>query len=234
MTDIVGLSEQAIVKYIDFVADVTDAPFLIDSATMQVKISAVKYVAETGLLNRAVYNSISAHVKDEELTALRQNRLEAAIILAHNPKNVWPVGRIKLLKGNGEEKGLLDKALREANIKKPLIDVSVLNVPSIGLAVEAIKLVKSTFGLPSGAAPLNAVLEWKKVNVYGNIAKKACAVGSLITAQMEGADFIFYGPIKYAEVVFPAYAMTDVIIAYRAMRHGISPKVKSHPLYKIF
>jgi tetrahydromethanopterin S-methyltransferase subunit H len=51
---------------------------------------------------------------------------------------------------------------------------------------------------------------------------------------MGGADFIFYGPIKYAEVAFPACAMTDAIIAYRAMRHGIRPKVKSHPLYKIF
>jgi len=107
-------------------------------------------------------------------------------------------------------------------------------VPSIGLAVEAIKLVKETFGLPSGAAPLNAVLEWKKAKIYGKIAKNACAAGSIITAQMEGADFVFYGPIKYAEVAFPTCAMTDAIIAYRAMRHGIRPKVKNHPLYKIF
>nr|MDO8043654.1 tetrahydromethanopterin S-methyltransferase subunit H [Candidatus Baldrarchaeota archaeon] len=233
MTDIVGLSEEAIIKYIDFVADVTDAPFLIDSAAMQVKISAVKYVVEVGLLERAVYNSISAHVKEEELAAIKENKLEAAIILAHNPRNVWPEGRIKLLKGDGEARGLLDLAM-EANIKKLLIDVSVLDVPSIGLAVEAIKLVKSEFGYPSGAAPLNAVLEWKKVKNYGKIAKNACAAGSLITAQMEGADFLFYGPIKYAEVAFPACAMTDAIIAYRAIRHGIRPKVKKHPLYRIF
>jgi len=39
--------------------------------------------------------------------------LEAVIILAHNPRNVWSEGRIKLLKGEGEQKGLLDKALEE-------------------------------------------------------------------------------------------------------------------------
>jgi len=71
MTDVVGLSEEAIIKYIDFVADVTDAPFLINSAATHVKISAVKYVAETGLLERAVYNSISAHVKEEELVTIK-------------------------------------------------------------------------------------------------------------------------------------------------------------------
>lgn len=234
MTDIVGLSEKSIIKYIDFVADVTDAPFLIDSAAMHVKIAALKYVAETGLLGRTVYNSISVYVKEEELKAIRESGLKAAIILAHNPTNVWPEGRIKLLKGNKKERGLLDRALKEANIEKPLIDVSVLDVPSIGLAVETIKLVKDFFGLPSGAAPLNAVLEWRRVNDYGKIAKKACAAGSLITVQMGGADFIFYGPIRHAEVVFPVCAMTDAIIAYRAMRHGIRPKVKNHPLYKIF
>jgi len=104
MTDVVGLSEEAIIKYIDFVADITDTPFLIDSATTQVKISAVKHVVETGLLERAVYNSISAHVKEEELATIRENKLEAAIILAHNPRNVWPEGRIKLLKGEREPK----------------------------------------------------------------------------------------------------------------------------------
>lgn len=228
MTD-VRLSEGAIIKHIDFVVDVTDAPFFIDGATMQVKTSAIKYVAEVGLLERAVYNLVSAYVK--ELAVIKENKLEAAIILAHNPRNVWPEGRIKLLKGGGEAKSLLGLAM-EANIKKPLIDVSILDVSSIGLAMEAIKLVKNTFGHPSEAAPLNAVLEWRKVENYGKIAKNACTAGSLITARMENADFLFYDLIKYAEVVFPACVMTDAIIAYRAMRHGIGPKVKTRPLYR--
>lgn len=40
--DVVGLSEEAIIKYKDFVADITTPPILIDIATTQVKISACK------------------------------------------------------------------------------------------------------------------------------------------------------------------------------------------------
>lgn len=66
------------------------------------------------------------------------------------------------------------------------------------------------------------------------LPKNACTAGSLIIAQMEGTDFLFYGSIKYAEVAFPVCAMTDAIVAYRVMRHGIRPKLKNRPLYRIF
>ncbi len=49
-----------------------------------------------------------------------------------------------------------------------------------------------------------------------------------------GGDFILYGPMAFAERVFPVYAMIDSIIAYHARRLGIQTKSKTHPLYMIF
>lgn len=153
--------------------------------------------------------------------------------MAYNPRNVWPVGRIEILKGDYSRKGLL-KVAEEAGIEKPLIDTAVLDAPSIGLAAQATALVKSEFGLPCGGGPVNAVSEWKRVKELGAYAKSVCTANAVAIMQYAGANFILYGPIDKADVVFPAAAMTDALIAYNARTHGIKIKTKNHPLFKIF
>lgn len=64
-------------------------------------------------------------------------------------------------------------------------------------------------------------------------AENAC-MHAVVAMQNAGADFILYGPIGRAHLVFPAAAMTDATIAYAARLHGVRPKTKEHPLYKIF
>lgn len=233
MVDVVGLSPTAIRRCIDFVADVTDAPILVDSTTANVKISGIKQAAETGLLDRVIYNSITYHTRDEEIRNLKGVGVKSAVIMAYNPRNVWPAGRIEILRGNSSKKGLLEVS-REAGIKNLLVDTAVLDVPSIGLAAEAVYLVKKEFGLPSGGGPLNAVLEWKEVKELGAKAKNVCAASALVAMQHAGADFILYGPIGKADIVFPAVAMIDAITSYAAKLHGIRTKTKNHPLYRIF
>jgi tetrahydromethanopterin S-methyltransferase subunit H len=233
MLDVVGSATTAIQRYIDFVADATDAPILVDSTSADVKISGVRHAAEIGLLDRIIYNSVTHHVKEEEIKAIRDVGAKSAVILAYNPKNVWPRGRVEILQGTSSERGLL-KAAEEAGIENILVDTAVLDVPSIGLAAEAISLVKEEFGLPSGGGPLNAVLEWKRGEELCDEARDACAVSAVVTMQNAGANFILYGPIGKARVVFPAAAMTDATIAYAARQHGVRPKTKEHPLYKIF
>lgn len=233
MVDVVAMTQQAIEKYIDFVAEMTDVPMLIDSSSADVKISGVKYCKEIGLTERVVYNSINYHTNDAEAKNLKDSNVKAAVILAYNPQNVWPIGRVEILKGNSSQKGLM-KIAEEANIEKPLIDTAVLDVPSMGLAAEAAVLVKREFGLPCGAGPVNAVSEWKKVKELGDYAKNVCIANAVTTMQYAGASFILYGPIEKSEVVFPAAAMTDAIIAYNARIHGVKIKIKDHPLFKIF
>lgn len=233
--DVVGDTPEALIKYIDFVADITHVPFLIDGASASVRIPAIKHAVELGLNERAIYNSIDCYVTDEEIKALRECNVKNAVLMAFNPRKPWAEGRIDALKGEAGQRGLL-KAAEEAGVSRVLVDTAVLDMPSIGIATRAIYLVKNEFGLPAGCAPSNAVTTWKRVKKgdFGPHAYEVCVGGSVTMAQMMGANFVLFGPIELSEAAFIACAMTDALVAYAARRAGITVKTKNHPLYKIF
>ena len=191
MVDVIGVSEEAIEKFVSFVIESTKAPILIDSTLASVKIAGIRCAYELGASNRVIYNSISCYVKEEELKAIRDYDVKSAILLAYNPNNVLPEGRIEVLRGSSDFKGLL-KLAEESGIENPLIDVAVLDVPSIGIALEAIKLVRDEVKLPCGGGPLNAVLEWKKARELSEHAHKVCGATSVALLQLAGASFVLY------------------------------------------
>jgi tetrahydromethanopterin S-methyltransferase subunit H len=233
--DVVGETPEALIKYIDFVADVTKCPFLIDGVTSQTRMPAVKHAVEIGLTERAIYNSIDFHVSDEEINFLKDCRVQNAVLMAFNPRKPWAEGRVDVLKGESGQKSLL-KAAEEAGVQKVLVDTAVLDMPSIAICSKAIQLVKSECGLPAGCGPANAVTTWKRVRKgeFGPHAYEVCSGGSGILTQMMGADFVMYGPIELSEAAFISCAMTDALIAYGARKLGITTKTRNHPLYKIF
>jgi tetrahydromethanopterin S-methyltransferase subunit H len=232
--DVVGLRPEALVRYVDFVSGMTEAPFLVDGPSADVRTPAIKHAIEVGLRDRAIYNSLDHHVKPDEISSLKELDVRSSVLMAYNPKNVWPEGRLEILKGYEGQIGLLE-ASEKAGIKNLLVDTAVLDVPSIGHAAKAIRLVKDEYGLPAGCGPSNAVTTWKRVKKeYAPYAYPACLAGSSIITMMTGANFVLYGPIEFAEVVYPVCAMIDAIIAYAARKLGTRPKVKDHPLFKIF
>lgn len=233
--DVVGNTSEALVKYVSFISDLTQSPFLVDGPSEQVRIPAMKYIKQIGLMSRAIYNSIDYHASDQELTSLKDLNVQNAVVMAFDPKKPLAEGRISILKGYSGQRGLLNAA-EQAGIKNLLVDTGVLDVPSIGLAAKAIQLVKNEFGLPTGCAPANAVTGWKRVKKgeFGPTAYNVCLGGSAIVTQMAGANFVLHGPIEFAEAAFSACAMTDAIIAYAAKRLGTTTKTQNHPLYKIF
>lgn len=232
--DVVGLNSEALIKYIDFVSKATEAPFLVDGPSAQVRMPAMKHVVEIGLKDRAIYNSLDYHVKPEEVSMLKELNVESAVLMAYNPRNVWSEGRLEILRGYEGQMGLLEAA-EKAGIRNLLVDTAVLDVPSIGHAAKAIYLVKSEHGLPTGCGPSNAITTWKRLKKeYKPFAYHACLAGSAIVNIMTYANFILYGPMEFAETVYPACAMTDAIIAYAARKLGTRPKVSNHPLFKIF
>ncbi|UCE10839.1 MAG: tetrahydromethanopterin S-methyltransferase subunit H [Candidatus Thorarchaeota archaeon] len=233
MVDIVGSTASSIKKRIDFVADVTEAPIFVDSTLPDVRVEGYRHAAEIGLIERVVYNSITDHSKDDEISSLRDLGAKHAVLLAYHASAVWPYGRVDLLRGSEAKRGLLEVA-SEAGIGNLMVDTAVLDVPSIGLAAEAVRLVKEELGLVAGGGPSNAVLEWDRVGELGKRAKNVCIAAATSAMQHSGADFLLYGPIGLAKVVFPSVAMTDAIIAYKARQYGIRPKSKMHPLYTIF
>ena len=233
MLDVVGESSEAIIRYIDFVSEVTDAPFLINGAEASVRISAALHVANIGLLDRAVYNSINYTFGKEEMKALKETELKTAIIQAFNPSNPLSKGMISILKGKHKNGGLLEGALK-SGIENPLVFTPVLDVPAIGLGSQGIYLAKEEFGLPTGTAPVGVVGRWRRVEQLGKYAKIVCRGGAATLAQVMGADFIIYGSAAKARNIFPVCAMIDAIVAYNARSYGIRPLTKKHPLYKIF
>jgi len=231
MLDVVGGNSKALIKYIEFVSEVTDSPFLINGPNASVRLDAANYVREVGLQERAIYNSVNYKLNEKEIEAIRETELKAAIIQAFNPRNPYPDGMIQILKGTPEKEGLMTAALR-AGIKKPFIFTPVLDVPGIGFAAQGIRLAKEQIGMPTGTAPIGVVGKWSKTKGLTKNAKIACRGGALALAQTMGANFIIYGSISKAGHVFPACAMIDAIIAYHAKSIGIKPLVKRHPLYK--
>jgi len=233
--DVVGRSSEALIKYIDFVGDISNAPFLVDGPTADVRIPAIKHAFEIGLKDRAIYNSIDYTTGSEEVQALKKLGVVSSVVMAFNKKNPWPEGKVEILQGFPGQKGLLDVA-SEAGVKNILVDTAVIEIVGIGISARAIYLVKNQFGLPAGCGPANAITTWTKVKKgeFGPYAYNICLGGSAVVTQMMGANFVLYGPIELAEAAFPACAMTDTLIAYTAKRLGTTPKTKDHPLYKIF
>jgi len=116
------------------------------------------------------------------------------------------------------------------------VDTIVFDIPSIAYAVEAVKLVKEELGYPAGCSPANATYDWKRAQ--DKALRKGFAAynaSAHAIAQLSGANFLIYGPLKQARNVIPACAMTNAIIAYNAAKQfGIKPLVSNHPLYRIF
>jgi len=232
MVDVEAFSKKAIEKYIDFVSEVTDAPILVNSIYVPVRLHGVKYAKEVGLINRIVYVSINYKVDDKEIEFLRNIGLKSAVIQAFNPRNPWPEGMLQILLGKN---GLLNISSK-IGVEKPLILTNVLDVPSIGLAANGIKVIKEETGFPTGTAPVGVVGSWYRnvaIKIFGSDAKGCCEAVAMAMCQFAGANFIHYGSLRKASRIFPATAMIDAIIAYKARLHGIKPKTKNHPLYKI-
>ena len=61
-----GATPTAMVKYLDFVGEVSDKPFMIDSTSAAAKIDGAKFVDEVGLGERAIYNSLNMSCEADE------------------------------------------------------------------------------------------------------------------------------------------------------------------------
>ena len=231
--DIVG-SYHSIINYIDFVANETKDPFLVDCATEESALAALKHIEEQGFLERAIFNSINVYTPSSVLEAIREHGLKTSLILANNPRNPLSRGKIDFVLGmNNGKPGLLNTA-RTLGVDNILVDTAVLDLPSIGNALRALSPIREQGQVPVGCGAHNGVQHWKRVKkeLTREIFQSADAAASAITIAT-GADFVLYGPAKNAPYVFPLCAMTNAIMGY-ASREDRVRLPKNHPLYKIY
>lgn len=198
MIDVIGSTEEAICKFIDFTADHTEIPLLIDSPSANVRISGFKHAKEIGLEKRIIYNSIMPEAKQEELKTIKEIGVEIAILLAYKSGFMTSEMRVKAL----EE--LLLK-VKEIGVAKPLLDTFVIDLPSISIACKAILNLKSKYGLPCGCGSHNAITTWTGLRKHLSVkAIRPCTIAVNLTPIILSADFIIYGPIENCKYIYPA------------------------------
>jgi tetrahydromethanopterin S-methyltransferase subunit H len=226
MLNIEGSTVQALEKYIDFAARTTESPLLIGGPTPGVRQAGLKIVKEQGLEGRTVYNSLMPGCGEKEIERIRDSGVESAVLLGYNVSDLTPSGRVDTLCE-------LLELTREKGLKKPLLDTFVMDVPSLGVAFRALGELKSSVGLPTGCGPHNAIGLWKGLrNKMGLKSVRSIVASVNAFAASAGADWILYGPIEWARVVFPAVAMVDAAYAFPSMKNGARLS-RDHPLFKI-
>ncbi|MGB9929867.1 MAG: tetrahydromethanopterin S-methyltransferase subunit H [Methanosarcina sp.] len=231
---IFGTTPESITRYIDFVTEVSEAPFLIDSPEGAVRAYAAKYVSEIGLADKAIYNSINMSINNSEIEALTFSDIDSSIILGFNAMDSSLQGRMELLESGAGllEDGLLSIA-DNCGIVNKLIDPSITPMGNgAGVALRMTITAKAKWGHPTGSGIHNAPSAWNWLNQRKEkdpVLYKICDIGSTCLQQAAAGDFILYGPIEYAQYIFPMAAMSDIMISEAVADLDIEPAAK-HPV----
>jgi tetrahydromethanopterin S-methyltransferase subunit H len=226
-------SVEAFSRYLDFTEKVWSGPFIIDSADPATRMAAAAMVSELGYADKAIYNSISLATDEAEAQSIRDSELDSAIILAYNPTQPGVEGSLAVLETGGQarEKGLLDAA-KDMGINNLLIDPAVLPLGSgAGAALRFSVAAKARLGLPVGSGIHNAVSSWPWL-AGKDAAKRGCDAAAAAMQLLAAADFLLYGPIEMAEIIFPAAAMADILVAEAVRDLEIEP-IDEHPSHRL-
>jgi tetrahydromethanopterin S-methyltransferase subunit H len=227
--DIVGTTEEAFAKYIDFVSKHSEAPMMLDAMSPKTRMAAAEMVKKMGLQDNCLYNSVYKGVTDVELAKLKESGIKMSIVLADNPKDNSLPGKMAILE---EALALADKA----GITKPLIDTAIpAFAPDMGTAVRAIRDIKEKFGHPTGLGTGNVVttMGWVKAH-FAKEFRKGCVTATNAIMQTVGANWLMFGPAEQSDWVFPAVAVVDTYVASAMADLDIRPLSESHPIFKVF
>ena len=228
IVDICASWPQAFPRQIEFVSNAITGPFTIDGTTLEVRIAGANYVQQTGLSDRVIYNSITPETREEELAAIREAKIKAALLLALNSRNPTIAGRLAVVDA------LIEKA-KSAGIEKMLVDTTVLDIPDPGPAGKTAFLVKDRYGLPCGCGAHNAIDMWHKRKRLDSDTYLTCSVVANVLPIVMGSSFMLYGPVESAARIYTPIAVTDAYVAYTMMQqYNIKPLTNTHPIFGIF
>jgi len=237
LVHIFGNTDTALTNYVDFVSEITDAPLIIDSPDASARMQVAGYMEEMGLSDRAVYNSINMSITPEEREFLKVSDIDSAIVLGFNAVDSSFEGRMSMLEDGGGllDKGLLDIA-RECGICNVLIDPGITPMGNgSGISLRVSLAAKAKWGLPVGSGIHNAPSSWKWIREKRKVdplAYRMCDVGSAVLQQAAGGNFVLYGPIENASLVFPLCAMADIILCESAPFQNVASS-SGHPFHKL-
>jgi tetrahydromethanopterin S-methyltransferase subunit H len=244
LIDVVGDTSEALIRYVDFVLEYTDAPLLVDSAGIKQIADTFAYFMNEEARSRMVYSPIDHNHVFEDYERIKELKVKNALIMAFTAQAVLPEQKFELLLGknwkealkNGNyNEGLLADTIN-AGVENILIDVGVIDMQGTAWSAIAIDQIKTKLGYPAGCAPANALFSWMRRN-RDRLPEKnqISAVGSSVYASTiySGANFVLYGPINQAEWAYPACAATDALNSYGARLYGTRAKTRTHPIQNL-
>lgn len=209
-------------------------PFSIDIIEPSIKIKTLEYLHKKNLLPRTIYNSIHIGITDEEREALKKYTPEMAIIVAFNPKDKSPDGKVEVLENGAHllDIGLLELS-KKLGIEKILVDTAALAPgENSGASIAALPVIKEEYGLPVGCAIHNVVEKSKWLNDFES-ARKIVDSSSNINIPVFGGDYAIFGPVENADMILPIIAWQDILVSeYTENYFGISP-IEFHPRRKL-
>lgn len=212
-----------------------DYPFSVDITDPDVKVNVLHELNDRELLHRVIYNSLHVGVTEKEQDALSTCTPGMAIVVAFNPKDKSPDGKVEVLQNGAHliEKGLIDLA-NECGIKHVLVDTAALAPGDYsGAAISALPVVKEEFGLPSGCAIHNVVEKSSWLKEYP-LAKPLVDQASNVNVSVFGGDFLLFGPMEYASTVFPLIAWEDILVSEYAEGYFGIKSASQHPRRRFF
>ena len=205
-------------------------PFSVDIIEPAIKVKVLETLHDHKLLNRTIYNSVHIGVTAPEREALKHHTPAMALLVAFNPKDASPDGKIEVLENGAHllDSGLLDVA-SSAGIRRVLVDTAALAPgENSGAALAALPVIKEEYGLPAGCAIHNVVEKSKWLTRYGS-TKATVDAASNAGIALFGGDFAIFGPIEHAPVVVPLMAWFDMVVSeYTEAYFGVCPS-KKHP-----
>ena len=227
MLDVVCTSAEVAEKYLEFAAGATSMPILIDAVSDEAAVKGVECLKNLGIVDRAVFNSISPETKEPIYRKIKETGLESAILLTYSTRAIISSEeRVRLVDT------MIPKA-EAAGIKKILVDTVVMDIATLGLACKAIFAIKERFGYPAGCGAHNAISSWKALKKKKDkLLDSACSSVANAIPIAIGADFVLYGPVDDADYIFPAIGLLDAAYGQILMEEGKRPS-PSHPRFKI-
>lgn len=226
MFDLIADNSVAAENYLNFVFDTSELPILIDVVDEKALIESLKYASEQEMIERIIINSLSPHTDDKVYETVKEVGCRNAILLLYSSKYMFSSNKNPVLDN------MLPKVI-ESGIQNILVDTAVIDIPSLGLALKSINRIKDKYGYPSGCGAHNAVSSWKRLHEKYSMKAASIAIG--VTSALPiaaGADFVFYGPIRNAETVYPSIAMIDAAYSQQIIEKRIRI-MRNHPRYKI-
>jgi tetrahydromethanopterin S-methyltransferase subunit H len=227
MLDVVCTRAENARKRLEFAADATKMPILIDYINDEAAVSALEAARDLGIIDRVLLNSFNPETKDHVYQKAREVGLRAGVALTYSSRAVISYKeRVRLLES------LIPK-MKEAGVEKILVDTVVMDLVTLGLACRAIYEVKSRYGYPCGCGAHNAIAMWRSLKQRKDRAlMAACSAVANALPVAVGADFVLFGPISDAELMVPAIAIVSASYGQVLMEDGRRPP-PSHPRFKI-